>query len=303
VLIAHLSDLHLRDDGDVAWLDRQLAHIVARKPAHLAVTGDLLDRWDPRVLSKALDRFAAHDLLDQGRLTVLHGNHDLASSGGHPRERRDLVRLAVRFWDPPPLVARRRRLFLSMLNERASGVAAASPFLKTLSDGARIAVVDTVPVPWRPLSYAGGCLTVHHAIGCVRKEEASWLSRQQGSGPLILLMHHYPVRVPAFRWRPDLTILQSRWLSGVRTLLREVCVPTEIPDSERQLLWDAARGAGVRLLLCGHLHRARLEWHDRIAVGLNGESGAAWAGRTVAFYEISERGIAADLWHAESSNP
>jgi 3',5'-cyclic AMP phosphodiesterase CpdA len=299
VLIAHLSDLHLRDEGDVAWLDRQLDHITTRNPDHLAVTGDLLDRWDPALLARALDRFAEHGLLDASRLTILYGNHDLASSGGHPRERSDLLRLALRFWDPPPLVARRRRLFLSMINTRAQAVAAATPFLKTLDGGARVAVVDTVPVPWRPVSYRRGALTVRHAIGCVRPSEMAWLAAQSGPEPLILLTHHYPLRVAPFRWTPSHPVAGSLRNGVMRSLLREVCVPMEIPEKDRTLLWDAARAAGVTLVLCGHVHRARLEWEGRMAVGLNGQSGAAWAGRTVAFYEISGGSVTCELWAAE----
>jgi hypothetical protein len=300
VLIAHLSDLHLREGGDVAWLDRQLAHIAARNPAHLAVTGDLLDRWDPRLFTLALDRFEAHGLLGAERLTLLHGNHDLASSGGHPRARGDLLRLAMRFWDPPPVIARRRRLFLSMVNERAAGVVSATPFLKTLRGGERIALLDTVPVPWQPVSYRRGSLTVRHAIGCVRKEEATWLARQSGNEPLILLTHHYPLAVPAFVWTPESKVLQSRWFSALRGVVREVCVPMEIVPADRVLLWSAAEQAGVRLVLCGHLHRARLDWHNGIAVGLNGQSGAAWAGRPAAFYELSAAGVTMDVWRADS---
>lgn len=299
MLIAHLSDLHLRDAGDVIWLDRQLAHVAGRNPAHLAVTGDLLDRWDAGLLTQALDRFEARGFLHHERLTLLHGNHDLASSGGHPRERGDLLRLALRFWDPPPLIARRRRQFLSMVNDRAAGVASATPVLKTLDRGARIAVLDTVPVPWQPVSYRRGTLTVRHATGCVRRQEAAWLARQSGDHPLILLMHHYPLAVADFVWTPESRVLQSRWLSGLRGMVREVCVPMEIVPADRVLLWNAAEQAGVRLVLCGHLHRARLDWHNRIAVGLNGQSGAAWAGRQVAFYAISEGDVTMELWPAQ----
>ena len=299
MLIAHLSDLHLRDDGDVAWLDRQLDHIAARNPVHLAITGDLLDRWNAPHLSRALDRLAEHGLLDAARLTILHGNHDLASSGGHPRERVDLYRMALRFWDPPPLVAHRRRLFHSAINQRCRGVAGDTPFLKTLDNGARLAVIDTVPVPWRPIGYTRGSLTVRHAIGCVRNNEMTWLSRQDGSTPLIVFAHHYPLEVAAFRWTPDTGVADWRWHGMLRRVLREVCVPMEIPEHDRRGFWEAARSAAVRLVLCGHVHRARLEWHDGIAVGLNGQGGASWAGRTVAFYEVSDAGITCELWKAE----
>ena len=124
MLLAHLSDLHLRDAGDVTALEHQLDRIAARTVAHLAITGDLLDRWDPRLLERALDVLQARGFLDAQRLTILHGNHDLASSGGYPRERRDLWRLAWRFWDPPPLIASRRRRFYAAIQKRADGVAA-----------------------------------------------------------------------------------------------------------------------------------------------------------------------------------
>jgi hypothetical protein len=186
-----------------------------------------------------------------------------------------------------------------MVNDRAAGVASATPFLKTLQGVARIAVLDTVPVPWQPVSYRRGTLTVRHATGCVRTQEAAWLARQAGNDPLILLTHHSPLAVAAFVWTPESRVLQSRWLSGLRGMVREVCVPMEIIPADRVLLWNAAEEAGVRLILCGHLHRARLEWHNHIAVGLNGQSGAAWAGRQVAFYDVSEHAVTMELWRAE----
>lgn len=290
MLIAHLSDLHLRDTDDVSWLDRQLAHIVARKPAHLAVTGDLLDRWDPVLLERVLDAFAAHGLLDAERLTVLHGNHDFASGGGHPRRNADLWRLVLRFWDPPPLIRTRRRQFYASITARGANVAAPAPFIKCLASGARIAVIDTVPVPWRPIHFDRGAIVVQHAIGCSRRPQLQWLAEQRAGTPLVLLAHHYPLPTPQFTWTPDRH--RGGGVGALSRMVREVRVPMEIPIGDRERLWDAARAAGVRLLLCGHVHRARLDWRDGIAVGLNGQSGAAWAGRTIAYYVLSDDTVA-----------
>ena len=60
-----------------------------------------------------------------------------------------------------------------------------------------------------------------------------------------------------------------------------------IPASDRELFWNAAAECGAKLLLCGHVHRARLEHHRGIAVGLNGQSGADWAGRTITWYDVT----------------
>ena len=277
-MLCHLSDLHLRDARDLDAFGRQLDSPAVQSAEHLAITGDLLDRWDEKLLEGALDALARRGLLDSQRLTILHGNHDLASSGGHPRRSADLWRLAIRFWDPPPLIRRRRRKFYEAIRRRAEGIASPAPMVKTLPSGLRLAVLDTVPIPWRPLRIHGDTLTVRHAIGCVRAQQLKWLTTLPGDGHLVLLIHHYPLEAPEFRWHPT---------SRLRHFLREVRVPMMIPADERERFWLAAGDAGARLVLCGHVHRARLEWKDGIAVGLNGQSGAEWAGRTIASYDLA----------------
>lgn len=97
-------------------------------------------------------------------------------------------------------------------------------------------------------------------------------------------MHHYPLPTMPFRWTPDRInhpVMEAlRWLDAVE-------VRMEVEPRDRRRFWQAAGAASVRLVLCGHVHRSRLGRHEGIAVGLNGQSGAAWAGRIVAWYDVT----------------
>jgi 3',5'-cyclic AMP phosphodiesterase CpdA len=290
VLIAHLSDLHIRDAGDAMRLERQLDRIAARHPDHLAITGDLLDRWSPSLQTRVLDGLGARGFLDAERTTILHGNHDLASSGGHPSRRADLWRLGLRFWDPPPLIRRRRDRFHRAIAARAPGVSGAAPFRKSLASGVRLAVLDTVPLPWVPFTIRNGAVILRHAIGAIPATQAAWLASQPPERtPLVVLMHHYPLGTPSFQWTPG-------WrLTG----MPPVIVPMHVPVHDQQAFWNAAESAGVDLVLCGHVHRARLEYHRGIAVGLHGQSGAEWAGRTIAWYEVTNDQVTMEVERGE----
>ena len=293
VIIAHLSDLHLRDETDAVELDRQLDCIAAAPVDHLVISGDLLDRWSQPLLERTLDALGARGFLDPARLTIIHGNHDLASSGGHPREQRDLLRLAVRFWDPPPLLRRRRQHFYGLLRARSAPLGIMPPFRKELAGGVTIAAIDSVPFPWVPFTFGSSGLTLQHAKGAIAPKDLDWLAGQK-SERLIVVMHHYPLDAGAFSWRYDRWQREGspRWLSGLSRLT--VTVPMDIEGRNRERLWGAIEEAGALAVLCGHLHRARLDHRGAVAVGLNGQSGADWAGRTIAFYRIDGRSVIAE---------
>lgn len=263
----------MRDAAGLRAFEHQLDRVAAGGADHLVVSGDLLDRWRPRLLSHALDALSARGLLAPRRASIVHGNHDLTSSGAHPRSRADFPRLLFRAWDPPPLVAARRRRFYAAIEGTAPGVAAPAPFSKELGP-VTIATIDTVAVPWIPFRVRDASVQLRHAAGCVREPEIEWLRRSRPAGkPVVLVMHHYPLPVAPYRW-PN----------------ANVDVLMEIPADDRKKLWAAAHAAGVRLVLCGHIHRARLDWHEGIAVGLQGQSGAGWAGRPIAWYQVPDNG-------------
>jgi hypothetical protein len=49
-------------------------------------------------------------------------------------------------------------------------------------------------------------------------------------------------------------------------------------------------------VLRGHrTPRASLKWHDGIAIGLQGQSGAAWAGRSIGWYRMDREHVTMEL--------
>jgi 3',5'-cyclic AMP phosphodiesterase CpdA len=266
---AHLSDLHLRDEIDAVEFERQLDCIAAEPVDHLLITGDLLDRWNPPLLERALDALAARGFLDPERVTIIHGNHDLASSGGQ------------------------RRRFYQLIAARSAALGVMPPFRKELGGGVTLAAVDSVPFPWLPFTFTAGGITLQHARGAISPRELGWLAGQK-SERLAVLMHHYPLDAGAFSWRYDRwrSDRSSRWLARLGRL--SVTVPMDVEEGNRERLWGAIEQSRAFAVFCGHLHRARLDQRGVVAVGLNGQSGAEWAGRTIAFYRIEGRSVAAE---------
>jgi hypothetical protein len=172
------------------------------------------------------------------------------------------------------VIAARRRRFHAAIACRAPGLSPADGrFVKDLGP-ASIAAIDTIPMPWTPIRIRGGRVQGRLGAGRVLGEDLEWLARALPRGkPALLVLHDYPLAVAPFRWNRRFEVLM------------------EIPEADRRRFWAAARAAGVRLVLCGHVHRARLDWHDGIAIGLQGQSGAAWAGRSIAWYQLDDQDL------------
>jgi 3',5'-cyclic AMP phosphodiesterase CpdA len=276
-----LGDHHLRGPRELPVLDRQLAHAVHEARAdHLILSGDLLDRWDPRLLREAHAVLASYNLLDPARLTLIHGNHDLASSGGWPRRRADILRMAIRFWDPPPLLARRRARFTRLFDP----VAAPLPFARRIAGGSwRVIAIDSTPLPWLPFTVAPRAVKLRTALGRVTDVDLRWLASLPAE-PSILVMHHYPLATPPLLWNDG-----------------RVIVPMHVTGPVDEFL-QAARRAGVRLIACGHVHRSWTERRDGVAVGLQGASGAEWARQPMTIYDLDESGVRSTIVVPEAAS-
>jgi predicted phosphodiesterase len=285
--LAHLSDLHLRSRDDLDRFEAQVRMLVRARIDHLAVTGDLLERWEPRLFDAALDILRHADLFHRNRLTIIHGNHDLVSAGA-PHTARDRRRLLIRFWDPEPLLRWRRRRFYQKVAPLFAGSAEGLPAIKEDVCGIDLLAIDTVPTRFRPVAVrrhtskdrrdrslaTGSRIELRHALGTVPDGHAAWLSSlpHPQPRPRVLLMHHYPLPTPDLTWR-------------------RIVIPMEIPKGRRDLLWRAIHDAGVSLVLCGHVHRSRAERIDGVTVGLEGTSGGAWADYGASVWTIDGSGL------------
>ena len=167
------------------------------------------------------------------------------------------------------------------------------PFRKELGGGVTLAAVDSVPFPWVPLTFNAAASRCSMPAVRSRARELAWLAAQK-SERLALLMHHYPLDAGAFSWRYDRWRKDgsSPWLSRLGRL--SVTVPMDVKERNRERLWAAIEQSQVFAVFCGHVHRARLDHRGAVAVALNGQSGAEWAGRTIAFYRIEGRSVAAE---------
>jgi 3',5'-cyclic AMP phosphodiesterase CpdA len=80
MMIAHLSDLHLGlSPSQDALVEQQLQEIERFGVEHLVISGDLSQHGHPGEFASLLDLLWRYSFLDETRLTVIPGNHDLFS--------------------------------------------------------------------------------------------------------------------------------------------------------------------------------------------------------------------------------
>ena len=217
--LAHLSDPHLALDGrgSEAVLDFLLGDAVARGADHVLVTGDVVDRPDPRARATVVRLLRRHGLFAPARVTVLPGNHDLAGDPG----------------TPSAPAGRRRALeaFLDTFAEVNRGL----PGGGTLGPGR--------PVRKRlgPVTLVALCTAApeHPVAGRVRPADFTDLARllKGARGRRLVAVHHHPDPVPVGP-SPRFGRTVPEGLEGGEALLR-VCA-----------------ALGVDFVLHGHLHGA-----------------------------------------------
>jgi hypothetical protein len=86
------------------------------------------------------------------------------------------------------------------------------------------------------------------------------------------VLHHSLIATPALRWNNG-----------------RVLVPMHV-QGDLDKFWHLAQRAGVRLIMCGHIHRTLLNHREGIAIATQGQSGADWARRPFSIYDVGEDG-------------
>ncbi len=217
--LAHLSDPHLALDGrgSGAVLDFLLGDAVARGADHVLLTGDVVDRPDPRARATVVRLLRLHGLLSPARATVLPGNHDLA---GDPGARSTPA-------------SRRRALdaFLDTFAEVNRG----------LPGGGALGLGHPVRKRLGPLTLVALCTAApeHRVAGRVRPADLVALARllRGARGRRLVAVHHHPDPLPV----------------GPSARLGRT-VPEGLEGGEALLA--ACAELGVDFVLHGHLHGA-----------------------------------------------
>lgn len=106
-----------------------------------------------------------------------------------------------------------------------------------------------------------------------------WLRSLTGSPrPLVVVVHHYPLGVRPFRWTPNRF---DHPANGRASLAGRSGGADGDRRAGSHAVLGCSSGGWSRAGVVRHVHRARLEHRGGIVVGLNGQSGAGWAGRPV----------------------